>query len=539
MAEQQREAFKALEQIEAVAGWTTTEEIERLTAIVRAALSHAEGEAVDLEIGAGDVLICDLGTASAAGVAFYRDNAAHDVGTHHPELSGMGGTELAGRIFSVMTEKPESLVVLYNAVGRALATLGHPAPHAEGEAFGWFTEDHDTDKSATTYDPVVADRWRKKGWPVWPLYTHPAPQVAGLTETAIKSSPAYRALHREKEHLLGLLKDQAPQVAVPEAVKERVVEAIAEALGDAKDCIRVWTAWGVGTMGPDDFLDVAEDPDRLDEIAEAAITAMFTAAPTAPAGESDDSDICERVELPHVLAWADGVRGDMRTEYADRITDEEARVAQAVWAAHTGEQPVSDPDGLTEPGRREAEQAYINCAFDYARDPIGSRDWVLFWNGWRARNAAPTAPAGELRPDCSVCGDFGSDCDVCGAPSQQLVSDSDGLPEPPFDAAHDARVFADRVEMKYGVRCQAGDIADCYEWQQLRQCLAAMAEYVDLATDERDIAALLERIVPRIDPQNPKPLDKSEHCCECTLYYERERIHDEIARLRKLGGNHD
>lgn len=180
-----------------------------------AALSHAEGEAVDLEIGAGDVLICDLGTASAAGVAFYRDNAAHDVGTHHPELSGMGGTELAGRIFSVMTEKPESLVVLYNAVGRALATLGHPAPHAEGEAFGWFTEDHDTDKSATTYDPVVADRWRKKGWPVWPLYTHPAPQVAGLTETAIKSSPAYRALHREKDHLLGLLKEQAPQVAVP------------------------------------------------------------------------------------------------------------------------------------------------------------------------------------------------------------------------------------------------------------------------------------------------------------------------------------
>ena len=42
--------------------------------------------------------------------------------------------------------------------------------------------------------------------------------------------------------------------------------------------------------------------------------------------------------------------------------------------------------------------------------------------------AAPTAPAGELRPDCSVCGDFGSDCGVCGAPSRQLVSDPDGLP---------------------------------------------------------------------------------------------------------------
>lgn len=46
MAEQQREALEALDQIEALAGWTTAEEIERLTAIVRAALSHAEGEAV-------------------------------------------------------------------------------------------------------------------------------------------------------------------------------------------------------------------------------------------------------------------------------------------------------------------------------------------------------------------------------------------------------------------------------------------------------------------------------------------------------------
>ena len=30
----------------------------------------------------------------------------------------------------------------------------------------WYTDDHLTDKSATTYDPAVADRWRAKGWPV-------------------------------------------------------------------------------------------------------------------------------------------------------------------------------------------------------------------------------------------------------------------------------------------------------------------------------------------------------------------------------------
>lgn len=188
---------------------------------------------------------------------------------------------------------------------------------------------------------------------------------------------------------------------------------------------------------------------------------------------------------------------------------------------------------------------------------VGGREDLRYTEGWNDCRAAmlaaaPTAPAGELVTRCTAglgCDEKGY-CDAAATGQGDLcdrrtmaherpVSDPDGLPEPPFDAAHDARVFADRVEMKYGVRCQAGDIADCYEWQQLRQCLAAMAEYVDLATDERDIAALLERIVPRIDPQNPKPLDKSEHCCECTLYYERERIHDEIARLRKLGGNHD
>jgi hypothetical protein len=55
-----------------------------------------------------------------------------------------------------------------------------PAPAERVEPFGWFTEDHDTDKSATTYSRIVADRWIAKGWPVAPLYTapQPAPDVA-------------------------------------------------------------------------------------------------------------------------------------------------------------------------------------------------------------------------------------------------------------------------------------------------------------------------------------------------------------------------
>jgi len=234
----------------------------------------------------------------------------------------------------------------------------------------------------------------------------------------------------------------APQVAVPEAVKERVVEAIAEALGDAKDCIRVWTAWGVGTMGPDDFLDVAGDPDRLDEIAEAAITAMLAAAPAAPAGEL-------------VTRCTAGLGCDEKG-YCDAAATGQGDLCDRRTMAH--EQPVSDPDGLGAERARRLETATVA---------------KLLLNAWA-----------ESEPDHPVT----------------------------KHPASYAETFTDMA----------------------KAMMPLMA-----APDEREIAALLERIVPRIDPQNPKPLDEIEHCCECTLYYERERIHDEIARLRKLGGNHD
>jgi hypothetical protein len=44
----------------------------------------------------------------------------------------------------------------------------------EHQPVGWHTDDHLTDKSATTYDREVADRWRGKGWPVYELYARPA-----------------------------------------------------------------------------------------------------------------------------------------------------------------------------------------------------------------------------------------------------------------------------------------------------------------------------------------------------------------------------
>jgi hypothetical protein len=68
--------------------------------------------------------------------------------------------------------------------------------------------------------------------------------------------------------------------------REAVHQAVAEALGGAHDCLRAWSAWSYGTMGPDDFVLVAEDSDRVAEIADAAIEAIRAIPLPAPqAGE--------------------------------------------------------------------------------------------------------------------------------------------------------------------------------------------------------------------------------------------------------------
>lgn len=61
------------------------------------------------------------------------------------------------------------------------------------------------------------------------------------------------------------------ELSIPEAV----LDAVIEALGDCYDCTRVWNAWSHGTMSQNDFVQVAESPERVEEIARAAITALF------------------------------------------------------------------------------------------------------------------------------------------------------------------------------------------------------------------------------------------------------------------------
>ena len=53
---------------------------------------------------------------------------------------------------------------------------------------------------------------------------------------------------------------------------------------------------------------------------------------------------------------------------------------------------------------------------------------------------------------------------------------------------------------------------------------------------ERDAAVIerfVDKVMPRIDTINPIPLDINKHCCEWSLYRERERAHKAAKQLRK------
>ena len=68
-------------------------------------------------------------------------------------------------------DKRDAEVMNDRAVYAAMLAAAPAQP--DQEPFAWFTEDYDSDQSATTYLQSVKDRWIAKGWPVNPLYTHP------------------------------------------------------------------------------------------------------------------------------------------------------------------------------------------------------------------------------------------------------------------------------------------------------------------------------------------------------------------------------
>lgn len=64
---------------------------------------------------------------------------------------------------------------------------------------------------------------------------------------------------------------------------------------------------------------------------------------------------------------------------------------------NTNDEQVRKIMGLDRPDRKAAEHAYTMTAFNYEANPVGSRDWSLFWNGWQAALSQPASEPAEFQ----------------------------------------------------------------------------------------------------------------------------------------------
>jgi hypothetical protein len=124
----------------------------------------------------------------------------------------------------------------------------------------------------------------------------------GRNDWAEQCTRAATLLQQQEAELAALR--GVPVGELDDQQREAVHQAVAEALGSgAYDCTRVWGAWQVGTMGEDDFVLVAEDSDRVAEIADAAIEAIRAIPlPVPQAGEvalAGDRRSAESLQLAH------------------------------------------------------------------------------------------------------------------------------------------------------------------------------------------------------------------------------------------------
>ena len=102
------------------------------------------------------------------------------------------------------------------------------------------------------------------------------PDADGLPDTgiihanirAMKARVAETAVFRANGFKVNGSEQAQPALTLKQI--DKAYEAIREALGDAYDCMRVWSDWDIGTMGPYDFWPVAESDDRVAEIRNAA-----------------------------------------------------------------------------------------------------------------------------------------------------------------------------------------------------------------------------------------------------------------------------
>ncbi|WP_322105877.1 hypothetical protein [Paraburkholderia sp. J41] len=137
---------------------------------------------------------------------------------------------------------------------------------------------------------------------------------------------------------LAAVEPEAPQaVTLSDEQRVRVRDAIAEAIGgDAYDCMRVWSEWGVGTMSADDFHCITDDGERLSDIADAAINALLAANPTEQRMSDAERDVlAERARQVNEEGWT--------PEHDDAHRPHEMSCAAGCYAMYTLAYPAGDP----------------------------------------------------------------------------------------------------------------------------------------------------------------------------------------------------
>lgn len=106
------------------------------------------------------------------------------------------------------------------------------------------------------------------------------------------------------------------------------------------------------------------------------------------AGLPTYSEVVEQLsEAQARLAQAEGDLTAIRNLCALAGIDLSAPVSPAAQAAVK--------ESLTTGERAAAEETYTRRAFDYEQNPVGSRDWTLFWAGWCARAVQSAQPVSD------------------------------------------------------------------------------------------------------------------------------------------------
>lgn len=182
---------------------------------------------------------------------------------------------------------------------------------------------------------------------------------------------------REGDCWGAIKKARALMAAAPgqnEDLKEKVMDAIGEALGGAYDCLRVWSAWGVGTMSQDDFALVAEDSDRLAEIADAAIAAVDDKLGQALLAQPVPLD-----SAVVLLEEADSYLREIRAENLDGSEPELGKLLERVtdfWVAQNAE-PAASEEAVEKSEPMATHEIVVSVSEDFVPEEGDAFDAVV------------------------------------------------------------------------------------------------------------------------------------------------------------------